>query len=61
MTCFVKTNDDFNVSLSSRLYVLQGALAQQEWRVPELLNRHWQYVAAHITHTYKNVRDRLGR
>nr|UCK81620.1 proteasome activator complex subunit 4 [Arenicola marina] len=45
---------------ASRLYVLQGALAQQEWRVPGLLHRFLQYSQPHMAHTYKNVRDRLG-
>ena len=44
----------------SRLYALQGALAQQEWRVPELLNKLLHYVKPHLAHNYKTVRDRLG-
>lgn len=49
------------VSLSSRLYVLQGGLAQQEWRVPELLHRLLQYLEPKLTQVYKNVRERIGR
>ena len=45
----------------SRLYVLQGALAQQEWRIPELLQRLNDYIYPKLAHPYKNVRDRLGR
>jgi len=45
----------------SRLYLLQGALSQQEWRVPELLNRLCDYLSGHLRHPYKNVRDRIGR
>ena len=46
---------------ASRLYVLQGALAQQEWRVAEPLHQLFKYLSPHLTHPYKNVRDRLGR
>jgi len=45
---------------SSRLYLLQGLLAQQEWRVPELLHRLYAYLLTHLSHPYKNVRDRIG-
>ncbi len=45
----------------SRLYVLQGSLAQQEWRVPELLQRLNDHISPMLGHTYKNVRDRIGR
>ncbi|XP_006004010.1 proteasome activator complex subunit 4 isoform X2 [Latimeria chalumnae] len=43
-----------------RLYVLQGGLAQQEWRVPELLHRLLQYLEPKIAQVYKNVRERIG-
>lgn len=46
---------------SSRLYVLQGGLAQQEWRVPELLHRLLKYLEPKLTQVYKNVRERIGR
>ncbi|XP_068688324.1 proteasome activator complex subunit 4-like isoform X1 [Montipora foliosa] len=45
---------------SSRLYFIQGALCQQEWRVPELLHRLMGVAETHLSHPYKNVRDRLG-
>ena len=45
----------------SRLYMLQGAMAQQEWRIPDILHRFLNYVIQHMAHPYKNVRDRLGR
>ena len=45
----------------SRLYLLQGALAQQEWRVTELLTRLFVHLKPHLEHQYDNVRDRLGR
>ncbi len=45
----------------SRLYVLQGGLAQQEWRVPELLHRLLQYLEPKLTQVYKNVSERIGR
>jgi proteasome activator subunit 4 len=47
--------------LFSRLYVLQGALAQQEWRVAELLHDLLKYIEPKLGHSYKDVRDRLGR
>lgn len=47
--------------LHSRLYVLQGGLAQQEWRVPELLHRLLKYLEPKLTQVYKNVRERIGR
>ncbi|GCB62155.1 hypothetical protein scyTo_0011429, partial [Scyliorhinus torazame] len=43
-----------------RLYVLQGGLAQQEWRVPELMHRLLQYLEPKLTQVYKNVRERIG-
>ncbi|XP_053568667.1 proteasome activator complex subunit 4 [Bombina bombina] len=43
-----------------RLYVLQGGLAQQEWRAPELLHRLLQYLEPKLTQVYKNVRERIG-
>ena len=45
----------------SRLYMVQGALAQQEWRVAELLDRLESYLMSHLHHPYKNIRDRIGR
>lgn len=42
------------------LYVLQGGLAQQQWRVPELLHRLLQYLEPKLTQVYKNVRERIG-
>ena len=49
------------VLIFSRLYVLQGGLAQQEWRVPELLHRLLKYLEPKLTQVYKNVRERIGR
>ena len=40
---------------------MQGALAQQEWRVPQLLHTLNNHLCQHLAHPYKNVRDRLGR
>ncbi|VDI21300.1 proteasome activator subunit 4 [Mytilus galloprovincialis] len=45
---------------TSRLYALQQALIQQEWRVPDLLHRVLTYVQPHLSHPYKIVRDRIG-
>ncbi|XP_078505604.1 proteasome activator complex subunit 4 isoform X2 [Lissotriton helveticus] len=43
-----------------RLYVLQGGLAQQEWRASELLHRLLKYLEPKLTQVYKNVRERIG-
>ena len=45
---------------SSRLYALQGGIAQQEWRVGELCHRLNEFLKPFLTHPFKNVRDRLG-
>eukprot|EP00057_Strongylocentrotus_purpuratus_P019391 XP_011673865.1 PREDICTED: proteasome activator complex subunit 4 isoform X2 [Strongylocentrotus purpuratus] len=45
---------------SSRLFILQGGLFQQEWRVPGLHHRLLGYIRQHLTHSYKNVRDKIG-
>uniref|UniRef100_A0A8C4HVE7 Proteasome activator complex subunit 4 n=1 Tax=Dicentrarchus labrax TaxID=13489 RepID=A0A8C4HVE7_DICLA len=45
---------------ASLLYVLQGGLAQQQWRVSELLHRLLAYLEPKLTHVYKNVRERIG-
>ncbi|KAF3826779.1 hypothetical protein GH733_009304 [Mirounga leonina] len=39
---------------------LSGGLAQQEWRVPELLHRLLKYLEPKLTQVYKNVRERIG-
>uniref|UniRef100_A0A4W6FG58 Uncharacterized protein n=1 Tax=Lates calcarifer TaxID=8187 RepID=A0A4W6FG58_LATCA len=45
---------------ASLLYVLQGGLAQQQWRVSELLHRLLSYLEPKLTQVYKNVRERIG-
>ena len=45
----------------SRLYLLQSTLAQQEWRVPSLQHKLFKYINNHIAHSFKNVRERIGR
>ncbi|KAL3873182.1 hypothetical protein ACJMK2_036330 [Sinanodonta woodiana] len=45
---------------ASRLYMLDNALLQQEWRVTELYHYLLQYLKPHLSHTYKNVRDRIA-
>ncbi|XP_046402715.1 proteasome activator complex subunit 4A-like [Ischnura elegans] len=43
-----------------RLYTLQGALNQQQWRVAELFHRLLIYLYPYLTHPFQNVRERLG-
>uniref|UniRef100_A0A8C6U8T4 Proteasome activator subunit 4b n=1 Tax=Neogobius melanostomus TaxID=47308 RepID=A0A8C6U8T4_9GOBI len=45
---------------ASLLYVLQGGLAQQQWRVSELLHRLLAYLEPKLTQVYKDVRERIG-
>lgn len=45
---------------SSRLYMLQGGISQQEWRVSELLFRLLNLLRPYLNHPYQNMRDRLG-
>lgn len=45
---------------SSRLYMLQGVVAQQRWRVGELLSRLLIFLRPFLDHPYHNVRCRLG-
>ena len=44
----------------SRMYALQGALAQQEWRVPTLMSQLLTFMRPFLTHPYQNVRQRMG-
>ncbi|CAL1599788.1 unnamed protein product [Knipowitschia caucasica] len=45
---------------ASLLYVLQGGLAQQQWRVSELLHRLLSFLEPRLPHVYKDVRERIG-
>jgi len=45
---------------ASRLYMLQGVVAQQRWRVGELLQRLLSFLKPFLNHPYHNVRSRLG-
>jgi len=45
---------------ASRLYMLQGVVAQQRWRVGELLHRMLVFLRPFLNHPYHNVRSRLG-
>ena len=38
---------------ASRLYVLQGALAQQEWRIGSLLHKLDRFLSPYLTHPYQ--------
>ncbi|XP_063231181.1 proteasome activator complex subunit 4-like isoform X2 [Bacillus rossius redtenbacheri] len=52
--------DEASIKDCGRLYTLQGALNQQEWRVAELFNRLLEYLKPYLTHPFQNVRERLG-
>ncbi|XP_049827617.1 proteasome activator complex subunit 4-like [Schistocerca gregaria] len=52
--------DEASFIQCGRLYALQGALNQQEWRVSELFHRLMEYFKPFLTHPFQNVRDRLG-
>lgn len=59
-----KLNDGITIniaSLYSWLYLLLGLIAQQEWRVCELLNRILHYIEPRLSHSYQNVREKMGR
>lgn len=46
---------------ASRLYILHGAVQQQEWRSLHVLQQLLTYLADnHLTHSYQNVRERIG-
>lgn len=45
---------------ASRLVMLQQALIQQEWRVPQIQHRILEDITPHLGHPYKAVRDQLG-
>lgn len=45
---------------AARLYMLQQAILQQEWRIPGYLHAIVSYLRPHMAHNYKNVRDRIG-
>ncbi|KAI1295461.1 Proteasome activator complex subunit 4 [Halotydeus destructor] len=47
---------------SSRVYCLLGVVQQQEWRGLQVLNYLVDYLKAdnHLTHSFQNVRERIG-
>eukprot|EP00731_Ephydatia_muelleri_P029038 Em0020g682a len=46
---------------SSRLQLLQAALAQQEWRVPLLAHRVLEYIKGYLAHPFKSVRTQVAQ
>jgi len=40
--------------------MLQGGIAQQEWRVAQLLSRLLKLLMPYLNHPYQSMRDRLG-
>jgi len=45
---------------SSRLYIMQCAMSEQEWRAAEMFHHVYQYLLDHLSHPFKSVRDRIG-
>ena len=45
---------------ASRLYMLQSVVAQQRWRVGQLLHRLLDFLLPYLDHPFHNVRSRLG-
>ncbi|KAK3093564.1 hypothetical protein FSP39_017345 [Pinctada imbricata] len=46
---------------TSRLFAITSAIVQQEWRIPDILDRLLkQTLMKNLSHRYKNVRDRIG-
>jgi len=45
---------------SARLYVIQQAILQQEWRIPGVLNALVESLTPCLGHNYKSVRDRMA-
>lgn len=50
-----------SLETTSRLYFLQGALGQQQWRVPELNKYTTNIIKQRLASPFKNIRSRLGR
>jgi proteasome activator subunit 4 len=45
---------------ASRLYMVQGVVGQQQWRVGALLHRLLALLLPYLDHPFHNVRARLG-
>ncbi|XP_076815650.1 proteasome activator complex subunit 4A-like [Clavelina lepadiformis] len=45
---------------SSKLFIFQGGIHQQEWRVPEILQKMLNHVEPLLGHQYKSIRNRIG-
>ena len=45
---------------ASRLYMVQGVVGQQRWRVGQLLHRLLALLLPYLDHPFHNVRARLG-
>ncbi|CAG0897570.1 unnamed protein product, partial [Darwinula stevensoni] len=46
---------------ASRIYMMQGAICPQEWKVAELQHRFLKYVTPYLDHQFQSLRERLGR
>lgn len=50
-----------SLETTSRLYFLQGALGQQQWRVPKLNIYVTELIKERLASPFKSIRNRLGR
>ena len=46
---------------SSRLFIIQNTLSQQEWRVAKISHKLLEYLKPHLSYPFKSVRDQVGR
>lgn len=45
---------------TNRLYLIQGVVAQQEWRVSQILQQLLHTLVPYLDHPYQSMRSRMG-